>query len=163
MIDDFLEIIRSNFKRPTTPLLWLSLLCLLISGVALGFAVSRGARSNEWSPVTAEVAQGVFGGKQRNRYGWHRVRVSYTFNENPFQRSVHVFSDRSDIKKGNKLTVYVNPDRPAELTSQKGFLAIDYGPPLGVFCFSLAAAVVILCIKFSPKDDYESEVNDTLM
>jgi hypothetical protein len=64
---------------------------------------------------------------------------------------------------GAPITVYVNPSNPTELASEKGLLAIDYGIPMTIMLFSAAAAFVVLCIIYSPKDDYESEINDTLL
>lgn len=56
----------------------------------------------------------------------------------------------------------MNSDLPHELTIQLGFLAIDYGPPLATTLFSLARIALILCIKLSPKADYETEADETL-
>jgi len=91
------------------------------------------------------------------------VKVDYTFDGQQLSRFVSVFSYRDGVRQGTSLTIYVNPDRPTELASAPGFLAIDYGPSLATTLGLLAAIVVVLCIKYSPKDDYESEVNETLL
>lgn len=56
----------------------------------------------------------------------------------------------------------MNSNLPHEATIQPSFLAIDYGPPLATTLFSFARIALILCIKLSPKADYETEADETL-
>ena len=163
MIESFLRSLP--IQNRLTWLLAFFSIAFLTSGIWLGFAISRGVRSNNWTETKGVIGDRRFGLGQRRvkRFRWRLVKVDYSFDGRPFSRFVRVFSDRQSSKIGNSITIYVNPDRPTELTSAPGFLAIDYGPPLACTLGLLAAIAMTLCIMYSPKDDYESEVNQTLV
>lgn len=146
-------------------LLVATLLLTLISCIALGLAISRGVRSYDWMPVAAVVGGGVFEGSSRQpiRLRWRRVAVNYDFDGQSYRRTVAVFSTAQGCNKGTQLTVYVNPHRPTELCSERGFLACDYAIAMACTFGLLAMAIVLLCILLTPKEDYESEVNESLM
>jgi hypothetical protein len=163
MIESFLRSLPKQNR-----LIWLLAflsIAFLISATWLGFAVSRGVRSNDWTETKGVIAGRPFGlGHPRaRRFRWRCVKVDYSFDDRPLSRFVSVFATGEGVKPGNSISIFVNPDRPTELASAPGFLAIDYGPPLASTLGLLAAIAVTLCIKLSPKDDYESEVNETLM
>ena len=156
--------------EPSKPALKLILIVLVLltlaSAAALGMAISRGVRSNNWLSVPAVVAERPVGLGNRSRSNsirWRTVKVKYTFDGRKLQRNVSLFSSFDMAEEGTNLTVYVNPDRPSELASEKGFVACDYAIPMSCTIGSLAFLIVLLCIMFSPTDDYDSEVNQGLM
>lgn len=149
---------QSRFGTTTiTVALLVALMSAVVFGGWLGMALTRGERSKTWAPVTAEVIAAPF--PRRHKIRWLRIAVEYSFDGNQYRERVHRFGPS---EKGDSITVYVNPDHPTQITSERGLLAIDYGLPLVGTLLSLGGVVVLACIIYSPKDDYESEVNDTL-
>jgi len=152
-------------RRKTTlkQLLVAVALLSLVSVAALGVAVSRGVRSNDWLPVPAVITRGTGGfgsSRAKLRFRWRTVKVNYTFDDTEFEKRVALFSSLEGSERGTNLTVFVNPENPDELSSEKGFLACDYAIPMSCTIGSIAFLIVLLCIIYSPTDDYESEVND---
>ena len=121
MIESFLRSLP--IQNRLTWLLAFFSIAFLTSGIWLGFAISRGVRSNNWTETKGVIGDRRFGLGQRRakRFRWRLVKVDYSFDGRPFSRFVRVFSDRQSSKIGNSITIYVNPDRPTELTSAPRF------------------------------------------
>lgn len=158
-----IDVIRSAFKRPTTQILAALVLALIVSGIWLGWAVSRGIRSQSWVETPAETVPAFGSNSAGRKHTWRRAKVKYVVDDRTRTQWVYVFGQGEICEPGRRLSVYVNPDVPREVIIRPGFLGIDYGPPLAATLISIAGIAVVLCIKLSPKDDYESEVNESLM
>jgi len=138
----------------------------IVSVFALAVAVSRGVRSNDWLPVAAVITRGSGGSRSSRakfRFRWRDVKVNYTFGDAEFERRVTLFSTLEGSERGTNLTVYVNPENPKELASEKGFMACDYAIPMSCTIGTIGFLIVLLCIIYSPTDDYESDLNEGLM